>query len=572
MSGLFHKKNIHAWTVAVSLLVAGSLFFLIYIYYLQAFGISPKRVAVGIFIYVFFSVFVYKVTQKTSEWFSLVQSHSIVKALFFWMFVSLLFAPHILPLPHYPASTLFQNTSEIEITFTFPDNNNDDVQLRGVWLSFDDKKYSSKDFVLAGNWRVHSGNYFINTNEQGKLTWKGKIGEKAKLTIFPMEKAADVIVRWDGEEMKSTLTENTIIFSKKNAASLSYLALISLAQMILGGYLLWAGFGTLSNMTSPSKRRVVIVVVLLSIGLTLVYFHFQSTDITDKLDLQISYHQSVMAGQSVNPWQYRLFSEWVLEGLVRLVASLGAKNSFYFAALILRIIQNAAIYLLSYHYYRKLGFKWEVALIGILFMSGSMLNSFFKSGFSFNTYFDVICYLVAGLMIIYRSYALLPLLTAVAALNRETSGLIPFLAGITVIFTKDQKSPIFSVLLSMISWAFVFFSLHLLYPGLPMFIPYESPPGISLLMYNINPIPYYLLIRFFGFVPFLSLLASRYSSEFLKKFFLVLVPAWFGIHLFASVISETRLFLVPQVVILIPLALAFITKIHQTTFNYEPGV
>jgi len=57
----------------------------------------------------------------------------------------------------------------------------------------------------------------------------------------------------------------------------------------------------------------------------------------------------------------------------------------------------------------------------------SIKNGFYDNDLSFNTYFDVIFYLSAVLLILKRRYFWVVLLMIPAALNRETSGAIPLL-------------------------------------------------------------------------------------------------------------------------------------------------
>lgn len=547
----------------IALLFAGSLSFLVFVYYFQHIGFSFKRSAFGACVFLFIFCIGYASIRFVLQKYLVGNGSAFLRSAGFWALVSLIFAPHILPIPHYPISPLFQQTNEIEITFRFPEGTSGPVQLKGVWLSFDDRKYSFADFALSNNWTDESGKFLIDPNEQGRLFWRGKVGERARLIIFPLDVPAHVTVVWNGEERDANLMDTTVSFHKKNQTPFWYYALITSARVIIVGVVLFVFFSVLSRVDHPGRQTRMVAIFLLSLSLFLVYVHFQSVDITDKFDLQTAYHEAVMAGQAQSPWQYRLFSEWALEGLTRLAHGFGLARPFYFAAMMLRIIQNTLIYFLAYLYYRKLGFGRETALIGVVFLTGSMLNSFYKSGFSFNTYFDLVFYLAAGLLILNYSFFWLPVLMIVAALNRETSGLIPFLAFSMIAHQKDRKLDIAWISLSFFCWALVFLSLRAVYPDRELFIPYGSPPGVSLLVYNLSPVPWGLLFRFFSVIPFLGIVIFRSWKPYLGRFFVVMAPAWFGIHLVASVIAETRLFLVPQVLVFIPLFLIFIERMKE---------
>jgi hypothetical protein len=81
-------------------------------------------------------------------------------------------------------------------------------------------------------------------------------------------------------------------------------------------------------------------------------------------------------------------------------------------------------------------------------------------------------------------------------------------------------------------------------------------PGFDMLEYNLGRgITYDFIFQTVNIVPLLALLSWRRWPVELKAFAIALVPAWLVIHLFTSVISETRLLLVPFAVALVPGAL-----------------
>ncbi|MBW2202094.1 MAG: hypothetical protein JRF71_14910, partial [Deltaproteobacteria bacterium] len=63
-----------------------------------------------------------------------------------------------------------------------------------------------------------------------------------------------------------------------------------------------------------------------------------------------------------------------------------------------------------------------------------------------------------------------------------------------------------------------------------------------------------------GIIPLLAVIGYQKWTKQLKIFFWVIVPVWFIIHLFGSVIAESRLFLVPYAMVFIPGALLFAQK------------
>jgi len=482
----------------------------------------------------------------------------------FWSVISALLTLHILPIPHFPLSPLFRPTSELEIRITFPESTMKEVQLRGVWLDIDDERLSYADFDLSAEWVGRSGRYFIDPALRGELFWRGKIAERAKLTIFPMSIPANITVLWDGEVNSALLDGTPVSFVRRSPTPVSYYAAIIVARFFVVFYTLFVFFSMFVSV-APQSQRIIVPIFLLTLGLLLVCAHFQSDDVKNRLDLQISYHLAILSGEAPSPWQYRVFSEWILAGLMGLLSPLGYERSFYFASMAIRIIQNILIYFLSYSYFRKLNHSASVALIGILFLSGSLLTSYYNTGISLNTYFDLIFYLVSIHLILNRSFRWLPLIMVFAALNRETSGMIPILALLANLDLEDRRSKVGFVLGALTSWTLVFFGLRVIYLDREIFIPYGQQPGIPLLVYNLFPPPYMAFLRFFSVIPILALAVFMRWNSMLKRFFIVMVPLWVAVHLVASVIAETRLFLVPQIIVFIPSFLTFVQIVWEKT-------
>lgn len=543
--------------------VSASTCFLLFVFFLQSFGVSVNRLIAGLVIFGVLVFIVYCwILFLLKHYFNSVPE-SLYRHVVFWAIISALLAPYILPVPYYPVSPLFRMTSEVLIQFSFPESDQEAVQLRGVWLVFDDKKISYDDFQLSDDWELRSGRYFIDTAINGSLSWKGKIGERAKLTIFPVDETAAITVIWDGKETSSILKDTPISFTKKAVTPFWFYGSIVLAQFVVVCFLLMAFFAVLDGISSRSQRTAIINLFIFTLSVLLVRIHFQSDDITRRFDLQIGYHEGIISGQAPSPWQYRVLSEWILSGLINLFSSLGYTESFYFGSFFIRVTQNILIYFTAYSYFRKFNGAETVSLIGVLFLSGSLLNSYYNTGFSLNTYFDVLFYLLAMLLVLKQTYTLLPLLMVLASLNRETSGLIPFLALVAMGDIRNQRNKVVLVALAFLCWAVVFVGLRLGYPPREMFVPYGKDPGIPLLVFNLFPPPFFFLLRFFGFVPILGLAVWSRLKLLQKRLFYVIVPVWVIIHLVASVISETRLFLVPQIIVFIPAFLVFVAAVKE---------
>src|SRR5262249_40146241 len=156
---------------------------------------------------------------------------------------------------------------------------------------------------------------------------------------------------------------------------------------------------------------------------------------------QLSRHMNVLQGHAGNSWQYRILSTYLVEWLIRGLRNLGIPHPITSGFILFRIFQNTLIFLLAAFYYQKLGLNTYVMLIGLSLLAWGMTHALYDSDLQFNTYSDIIFYLAAGLIILLDRYAWLIPITGLAALNRETSGLIPFMLIAYGLWTKSRNQP-----------------------------------------------------------------------------------------------------------------------------------
>ena len=281
---------------------------------------------------------------------------------------------------------------------------------------------------------------------------------------------------------------------------------------------------------------------------------------------QVVRHKNMLAGNSefYNPWQYRIFSTVVLEGFISVFSKVSFPGSEYLPYYILRFLQNIGIFFLVLKFYTLLKIQSKyLILLGILVLGYNMSNSVFSSDLSFNTYFDILFYLLAGYLILKDQVLWIIPLMLVAALNRETSGLIPVLLIFSSIDFRSKKIHNkfnFKVGVISLTLFLVIFVLLRIYYGMP---PAHGIHGINspleFLKFNLTFFRMYPYM--FGTLAILPLLVvfnfTRLSAT-LKFLFWLIVPIWFVIHFLKSQAMETRLFLVPQAMVFIPATLFII--------------
>ena len=217
---------------------------------------------------------------------------------------------------------------------------------------------------------------------------------------------------------------------------------------------------------------------------------------------------------------------------------------------------------------------WLV-LLGLIMISWSMGNGVNVSDLSFNTYLDVCLYLITGCLIVYRirPWLVLPI-TIIGAFNRETSLLIPFLFFISNIsfdtfnykqifhYLPSRKVLLISIF-SFVAFLTVFVGLRIYFGYRPQTI-WKVPAGWSMLRLNTFSIVaikgYFEMFGVFSILPLICIYKFKRCSMILRTWFLALVPIWFFVHLYSVVDYQSRLFLVPTLLVFLPMLFEIIEK------------
>jgi hypothetical protein len=328
-------------------------------------------------------------------------------------------------------------------------------------------------------------------------------------------------------------------------------------------------------------------------------------------------HMALIKGQSqyYNPWQYRMLCPAIIEGLMYIynhtvdkIYPVEEKFNFQYnqtsepnpetkqfldllqtkgalkyliVFLLFRLLLNVLVFTLAYCLWRHFVQNRLLILLGLMFISLAMGNAVIASDLTFNTYLDNVFYLLTGCIIIYKlnSYWLLPL-TILAAFNRETAMLIPVLFFVSQIDFSNFKLIPFN--LKTIGfppvriWLLTGLLIALftgIFAGVRAYYGYLAPqvwkaaPGMDMIKLNLlSPVAlksYMELLGVMGIIPFIIVYSLRVFPSILKVWFLAIVPLWFAVHIYSVVIYQTRLFMVPLILILMPMMLWLIE------YNYK---
>ncbi len=325
-------------------------------------------------------------------------------------------------------------------------------------------------------------------------------------------------------------------------------------------------------------------------------------------------HEAVIHGRSefYNPWQYRILCPFTIEGImwlynhtidkiypieekihfnientsgtnpetdefVHLMKTKGVMK-YMIIFILFRFTEHLFIFYLAWrlwNYFVKS--KWLI-FFGINFLALALGNAVTAADLSFNTYLDIIFYLLTANIIVFnRNEYWLFLIIPLAAFNRETALLIPAIYFISEtnfsnfsLKRNDLKKIIFPetkvwvITLSLYAiFLSIFFGLRWYYGYVPPQV-WKAKAGFDMLRLNLFSAvavkAYFELIGTFGVIPFIILYKFNVFPHLLKKWFLFMVPIWFLVHYISVVTYQTRLFMVPIILIFMPMMLWLIEQ------------
>jgi hypothetical protein len=315
------------------------------------------------------------------------------------------------------------------------------------------------------------------------------------------------------------------------------------------------------NMTSPISRRipfgVLILLAALLLSVAATYAQVEALSLHFLRVQQDKTHQQMLAGTAGNPWQYRILADLLIEPGIVLTRDLGLPHPESVVFIAFRFMQIVVILSLAAYYYRRIGLQTHAILLGLSILTWSMAFSLYNSDLSFNVFFEIAFFLLAGILIYDRKFTWLLVMMLPAALNRETSVFIPCMLGCIYFFKDVPQSVRRRALVSAAAGFAIYFIVIIglrLYYGEQQFLTADGYyPGVGLLILNLSRlVTWEQLLLTLGLVPLIALASYRNWPRNLRAFFWVVVPLWIVIHFLAALVAETRLMLVPQTLVFIP--------------------
>lgn len=294
-----------------------------------------------------------------------------------------------------------------------------------------------------------------------------------------------------------------------------------------------------------------------------------------------------------NPWQYRIIAPYLTKGWVFLVekteglikfknrSTFGTDSNIRVYNIAFILLQSLLHFLIFILYFKFLKLfiksKW-LRLVGMLFIFYITGNAIRDSYYPMDNYINIGFYLLTC-FIIYRKIEdyWLPIICLIAALNRETAILIPlvFLLGRSN-FSKSGKitvkrKDIMTVVISSVFFLISFFGIRFYYGELPPTDYYLSKSGFDMLQLNFlskhSLKTYFEWMGTFSIFPLICIYFYKVMPKFLRYMLFVFIPIWFAAHLWLVVAWETRIYLVPMLIVFLPAALHVIE--HKLRLFYQ---
>lgn len=272
---------------------------------------------------------------------------------------------------------------------------------------------------------------------------------------------------------------------------------------------------------------------------------------------QLGRHEATLDSEVGDPWRFRLLGEWLAAGALWLARTADAWRPELVGFLGLRLVENVAILGLAYVLLRRLGAVREHSLLGLALVGWGMTNANYHSALSYDTYLEVVVFVAAALLALAGRHAWLVPLTAVAVLNRESSLLIAVLP-LALAGRAQLRTSAAALTAGVVAIVAVRLAVG---PG-ELVHPDGEEPGLGLLWHNLSDGRTWA--NLFATLTVLPLLAAvaypRWPRE-LRALALAIVPVWVGVHFVTALPAETRLMLVPYVLVVVPGALAALRRV-----------
>jgi hypothetical protein len=311
---------------------------------------------------------------------------------------------------------------------------------------------------------------------------------------------------------------------------------------------------------TETKKSIIIYIIILSVSAVLAHSYFYEAinpdlwiyyQLFENLSKNIDFrhelplmHERILDGTArFAPRLYRVLVPYICEAISKVLYNISplfrVNNMDFYASYAILYFLSISFFMAVLFLFLRIWFSSEQALIGVLFVGGTMPIAFRDHVYAAYSLLEM-GFFAASLIAIYKKrYWLLAFLIAIASFNRETAVFIPltfFFANLDSIRFSEMKSWIKSkpILLScgfFLIWAAVFFGLRFVRGWAPHVGSMEQELRAVFtklgLLYTFKNVTLFLG----GFWIF-AILGFKHSPSFIKRvsliipFYIVTVCLW----------------------------------------------
>lgn len=285
------------------------------------------------------------------------------------------------------------------------------------------------------------------------------------------------------------------------------------------------------------------VISLMTVGIQFLHLHCNGPGYIEQKEF--AHHNAVLDGTALSPYKYRIASPVMIEAIRRMTGL-----DFLHTCLYFRVLQNFLIFILLYHYFRKIGFDNILSITGLGIAIFIFYGIIASSPMAVYSYTQTILFLTALLRPQW-----IPWLAPLAMLNREEAIFMPVLL---YLHDRDLNKAGITFILAIAVYVMLRLILgpaEYAHGGRP-----DIMPGLSMLLYNIqDETVYYSFARTLGIIP-LTVISWKVLPKNIRELAMYFSLPFILVDSIFGRMNETRLFMVPFVVSLIPITLYAISR------------
>jgi len=227
-----------------------------------------------------------------------------------------------------------------------------------------------------------------------------------------------------------------------------------------------------ANQRNIVKQRIIFYSLILSVAAVVSYVHFFEVLKPDPT-AGIAVHNAIIEGEIQSPYRYRILTPYAMEPSINLLENLTSEKNAFLASYGAHGFLMISLFLIILARYLKNWFCDNQVLIGVLFVASVLALPLTNPVFQPWGLTETVFFTLSLLLMLWKRYVPLGIVLVFAALNKETSIVIPItflLVNLDIASFHSKESlkkvqtwrPFILFAIYMAIWAAVYFLLRAL--------------------------------------------------------------------------------------------------------------